>query len=82
MKQTRRSRKKKAFLIKNIDEVIRELNSIGSPVLYADLLYKTLRERNKSLLRSVVDELGMQECTRLLREVALIQENGGRWLIV
>jgi hypothetical protein len=76
VKQTRKNRKKKAFVIKDIEEVVKELNSITSPVLYVDLLYKTLRERNKSLLRSVVDELGMQECTLLLREVALIQENG------
>lgn len=82
VKQTKRNRKKKAFVIKNIDDVVRELNSINSPVLYVDLLYRTLRERNKSLLRSVVDEIGMPECTKLLREVALIQENGGLWVIV
>lgn len=77
LKQGKQSRKKKrAFTINNVDDIIRELNSITSPALYVDLLFKTLRERNKSLLRNVVDELGMQECTRLLREVALIQENG------
>jgi hypothetical protein len=69
-------KKKRAFTINNIDEIINELNSIASPAVYSDLLYKTLRERNKSLLRSVVEELGMQDCTQLLREVALIQENG------
>jgi hypothetical protein len=53
------------------------LNSISSVPTYVDLLFKTLRERNKSLLRTVVDELGMQDCTQMLREVALIQENGG-----
>lgn len=56
--------------------MVNELNSISSPPLYVDLLFKTLREKNKSLLRAVVDELGMQQCTHLLREVALIQENG------
>lgn len=77
LKQSRRkNRKKRAFTINNIDEVVKELNSITSPALYVDLLFKTLRERNKSLLRNVVDELGMQQCTHLLREVALIQENG------
>lgn len=77
LKQSRqKNRKRRAFTIRNIDEVVKELNSITSPALYSDLLFKTLRERNKTLLRNVVDELGMQECTRLLREVALIQENG------
>lgn len=63
--------------MKNIDEIIEKLNSLTSVPLYVDLLYKTLRERNKSLLRSVVDELGTSQCTQLLREVAIIQENGG-----
>lgn len=77
LKQSRRSkRKKRAYTISNIEEIVGELNSITSPALYVDLLFKTLKERNKSLLRNVVDELGMQECTRLLKEVALIQENG------
>ena len=70
------AKKKRAFTINNIDEVVKELNSITSPALYVELLFKTLRERNKSLLRNVVDEIGMQDCTSLLREVALIQENG------
>jgi len=77
LKNSKKSKKKRAFTINNIDEVVNELNSISSPPLYVDLLFKTLREKNKSLLRAVVDELGMQQCTHLLREVALIQENGG-----
>jgi len=77
LKQNRKSNKnRRAFTINDVEEIVRELNSITSPALYSELLHKTLRERNKSLLRNVVDELGMQECTRLLREVALIQENG------
>jgi len=68
--------KKKPFKIYNIDEIVNELNSIPSPALYWDLLYKTLREKNKTLLRNVVDEIGMSDWTQLLREVALIQENG------
>lgn len=70
-------KRKKAFRIRNIEEVINELNSLTNIPIYVDLLFKTLRERNKSLLRTVVDELGMGECTRLLREVAMIQESGG-----
>lgn len=76
-KEAKKNRKKKkVYKIHNIDEIITELNSIPSPALYWDLLYKTLKEKNKSLLRNVVDELGMQECTNLLREVSLIQDNG------
>jgi len=56
---------------------VNRLNNVSSPSLYVDILFKTLRERNKSLLRTVVDELGMPTCTEILREVALIQENGG-----
>lgn len=77
MKNNRKSNKKKrAFTINNIDDIVKELNSITSPALYVDLLFKTLREKNKTLLRNVVDEIGMQQCTAVLREVALIQENG------
>lgn len=77
LKQAKRNRKKKrVYKIQNVDEIINELNSITSPALYWDLLYKTLKEKNKSLLRSVVDEIGMPDCTALLREVSLIQDNG------
>ena len=80
LKQNRKSNKnRRAFTINDVEEIVKELSGITSPALYSELLHKTLRERNKSLLRSVVDQLGMQECTRLLREVALIQENGNSY---
>lgn len=77
MARSKRSFKREKWTtIKDIDRVMRELETITSPVLFVDVLWRTLKERNKSLVRNVVDELGPQEWARLLYEVALIQQNG------